>query len=65
MSEYQSSGEMQTTLPLNEQVWQAWVEKNRTRDQQKATEWRRRGLLAIIALALAASTYLASSYFVR
>ena len=65
MTEYQSSVEAHTTLPLDEQVWQTWVQKNRTRDQQKATEWRRRGALAIIALALAASSYLASLYLVR
>ena len=65
MTEHQRFVGTQTTLPLDEQVWQAWVKKNRTKDQQQATEWRRRGALAITALGLAASIYFASLYFVH
>lgn len=56
--------EAQTTLPLDEQVWQAWVQKNRTRDQQQAARWRRRGVAVIVVVAVAALIYFASLHFV-
>lgn len=56
--------EAQTTLPLDEQVWQAWVQKNRTRDQQQAARWRRRGAGVIVVVAVAALIYFASLHFV-
>lgn len=56
--------EAQTTLPLDEQVWQAWVQKNRTRDQQQAARWRRRGAAVIVVVAVAALIYFASLHFV-
>ena len=56
--------EAQTTLPLDEQVWQAGVQKNRTRDQQHAARWRRRGVAVIVVVAVAALIYFASLHFV-
>lgn len=64
MTEQQSSIGTQTTLPLDERVWQAWVQKNRTRDQQQAARWRRRGAAVIVVVAVGALIYFASLHFV-
>jgi hypothetical protein len=29
---------------VDEQLWQAWVQKNRAKDQRQVAEWRRRGI---------------------
>ena len=64
MSEYQSSVELQTTLPLDEQVWQTWLQKNRARDRQQAALWRWRGAVVIVVVAAAALIYFAFLRFV-
>ena len=64
MTEHQRSIATQTTLPLDEQVWQTWVQKNHARDRQQAALWRWRGAVMIAVVAAAALIYFAFLHFV-
>ena len=48
-------------IPLDEKVWNAWLQKNREQERDRRAKWLRRIRTPILAAAIAAAIY----YFAR